>query len=75
MAISQILIFITGVPAIYLVSRKDKWQKYGYIFGLMGQPIWVYITLTQAQYGMFALTVVYTFSWINGVYNHWIKKN
>lgn len=72
--IAQIAIFIFGASAIYLVGRTDKWQRWGYIMGLLGQPFWVYVTITSEQWGILAMTTVYTVSWCIGIYNHWIKK-
>jgi hypothetical protein len=71
--IPQIAIFIFGASAIYLVSRDDKFQKWGYIMGLLGQPFWIYVTFTNDQWGILAMTIAYTLSWCNGIWNHWIK--
>jgi hypothetical protein len=74
MTISQVFIFILGASSIYLVGRNDKISKYGFIIGLMSQPFWLYSTSMDKNWGMFALCLVYTFSWINGIYNHFYKK-
>lgn len=72
--ISQILIGILGVTAILLVGRKDKWQRWGYIVGLIGQPFWFYSAYANEQWGIFVLSLFYTYSWGQGVYNYWIKN-
>jgi len=72
--ISQIAVMIFGAGAIWLVGRKEHWRRWGYIFGLIGQPFWVYSFVSNEQYGMLVMTAFYTYSWAMGIYNYWIKK-
>ena len=72
--ISQIAVMIFGAGAIWLVGRKEHWRRWGYIFGLIGQPFWIYSFISNHQYGMLAMTAFYTYSWAMGIYNYWIKK-
>ena len=72
--IVQLSIMIFGGIAIYLISLKRKCRRWGYIFGLISQPFWIYTTFKNNQYGMFILSLWYTYSWINGIYNFWINK-
>lgn len=72
--ICQAGMLIFGGLAVFFVSKKNKWMKWGFIFGLMGQPFWVYTSVHTEQWGMFALVVFYTFNWMKGIYNYWIKK-
>lgn len=74
MLFSQIMIFIFGASGIWFVSRKEEWKKWGYIFGLCGQPFWFYSAWTNEQWGIILLTLFYTYSWTQGIYNYWIKK-
>jgi hypothetical protein len=71
---ANIMIFILGASSIWFVSRKEKWKRWGYIIGLCGQPFWIYMSITTHQWGLLALTFVYIFSWLQGIYNYWIKK-
>jgi hypothetical protein len=71
---SQFFIFIFGCSAIWLVSRREKWKRWGYIVGLCSQPFWLYTSFINKQYGIFALSLFYTYSWMQGIYNYWIKK-
>lgn len=73
--INQIFIFVFGALAIWLVSRTEKWRRWGYIFGLCGQPFWFWTTVTTEQWGMVALCAFYTYSWGQGVWNYWIKPS
>lgn len=74
MKIEQIFIFLFGVSAILLVGRNDKWRKYGFICGLIGQPFWFYMAINSQQWGVVAMCCFYTYSWAQGFYNNWIKK-
>lgn len=73
--VSQIVIACTGMVAIYLTQQsRPEWKKYAPILGLVGQPCWYYTTLVNEQYGIFALTLGYTYLWGLGFYNSWIKE-
>ena len=74
--ISQVIIACTGMVAIYLTQQSnDNLKKYAPILGLVGQPFWYYTTLTNVQYGIFLLTLGYTYLWGMGLYNSWFKEN
>lgn len=69
-AISQIGIAIFGVTAIVLVAKKNKW---GFVFGLLSQPFWFITSLTNKQWGIFFVSIIYSFSWIFGIYQWFFK--
>ena len=71
---TQIWIILFGCSAIWFVSRLEKWKRWGYIFGLISQPAWLYTTYIHEQWGILLLSFFYTYSWGQGVYNYWIKK-
>lgn len=72
--LSQVLILCTGAVAVYLSQQdNEKLKKFACLFGTVGQPFWWYSTLQAEQYGMFLLTLLYTYSWCLGIYNNWIK--
>ncbi len=73
MLIIQIIIFVTSASAIWLVSSKKHWRRWGYIIGLVGQPFWLYSTFVEKQWGIFLLALFYMYSWGQGVWNYWIK--
>lgn len=75
MDIPQICIIIFGASAIWLVSRRERWSRWGYIAGLLSQPFWFWTTIKHEQWGVLALAVWYTYSWMQGVYNYWIRKD
>lgn len=69
MLVQTVLAALSGL-AIYLVGRKDSWQRWGYVAGLASQPFWLYSTFNGELWGMFALSCFYTFAWGQGVYNY-----
>ena len=73
--ILQVIIFITGASSIWLLAKDNGISKWGFVIGLVGQPCWVYITISNQQWGLFFLTFIYTYSYILGTYNYFIKKD
>ena len=72
--LSQIAIALTGVTAIWLTQQhREDWKRYAALFGIAGQPFWLYVTFTSEQWGMFALSCCYTYAWCVGIYNHWFR--
>lgn len=69
--ISQGAVFIFGTTAIILVAKKNKW---GFVAGLLSQPFWFITAYINGQWGVFFVSIIYTVSWIYGVYN-WFFKN
>jgi hypothetical protein len=75
MTFDQIIIFLTGMIAIWLVNdKREHYRKYSSIFGLIGQPFWFYTTYIAEQWGIFFLTIFYTIAWGRWFYYSWIFK-
>lgn len=72
--IDQIGIALTGVTAIALSQSAPKLQRYACLFGLIGQPFWIYSALHAGQWGILCLTALYTAAWAKGLWQHWIRK-
>ena len=72
--ICQIMIFTLGAITIFLLAQKNKWQRWGYIIGLTQEVFWYTTTFRAKQWGIFALCFIYTFCFLLGIWNHWIKK-
>jgi hypothetical protein len=71
---SQLGIALFGVTAVYLSQDKRQSRaRFACLFGLAGQPFWIVETYTHQQWGILALTVLYTWSWARGVRTHWLK--
>ncbi len=70
----QIAIALTGAVAIWLSQQgNESLKKYACILGLIGQPFWFYATYKAEQWGIFGLTFFYTYSWLVGFKNNWLK--
>lgn len=75
MIASQIGIAICGVTAVFLSQDKhESRRRWSSIFGLCGQPFWIVETYTHQQWGILALTLLYTFSWARGFRAHWMRR-
>jgi hypothetical protein len=68
----QILIIISSCGAIWLLSHTEHWSRWGFIVGLAGQPLWFYDTFRKKQWGIFMVTLWFTFSYGQGIWNFWI---
>lgn len=72
--ISQYAILLFGPVAVWVVGWDNKYRRWGYVIGLACQPFW-FITLWQnEQWPVFVVAFLYTASWGQGFWNHWIKK-
>lgn len=70
--IAQAGVFVSGVTAILLVARKNKW---GFVVGLISQPFWFYTTYYHKQWGIFALNFAYLGTWLYGYYEWFYGKD
>lgn len=71
----QIAIALFGVTAVFLSqSRHDDRRRFACIFGLIGQPFWFYAAWSAQQWGILALSFLYTWAWARGVWVHWVKR-
>jgi hypothetical protein len=74
--IDQIGIALTGVTAIFLTQSKHEWlRRYACLFGIAGQPFWIWSALKAGQWGVLALTALYTVAWAKGVWTHWLRQH
>lgn len=70
--VAQVGLAIFGLTAIILVSFKNKW---GFVFGLISQPFWLYSSYVNMQWGIFFLSIIYLFSWAWGIYVWFYRDN
>lgn len=68
-------IFLFGWAAIWFVARPESWRRWGYIFGLCAQPFWFLLTYRAEKYLVLAVSVLYAYSWAQGVWFYWIKPD
>ena len=71
--LAQWALFILGGAAIWLVSEggSARRQRWGWLMGLLGQPLWLWLTWQSGQWGMFALSLWYALAWGKGVRRWW----
>lgn len=71
--LAQVGIAIFGVTAVALSQSKHfTTRRWASVFGLVGQPFWIYAAWHAQQWGILALCALYTASWAQGLYTHWI---
>lgn len=71
----QLAIAFTGAVAIYLTQQsRQEWKRCACLFGMAGQPFWIYSAVSNHQWGIAVLCVFYAYSWGLGTYNNWIKR-
>jgi hypothetical protein len=71
---AQVAIAVTGLVAVFLTQQNNpEWKRYACLFGVAGQPFWFWVTIEAQQWGILLMSVAYTYFWLLGVYNHWIR--
>ena len=71
--VEQFGIALFGVTAIFLSQdSRPAYSRWACVFGLCGQPFWVYATVSAGQWGMVALCGLYTWAWYRGFKRHWL---
>ncbi len=72
--ITQVGIVGFGATAIYLTnSREFSVRRWACVFGLLAQPFWFWSTYAAAQWGIFAVSFWYAYSWARGFYFNWVS--
>lgn len=70
---TQAVIGLCGVSAVFLSQDpRESLRRWASVLGLLAQPAWFYTTATNEQWGIFALSFLYTFSWARGFYHAWV---
>lgn len=70
--IAQVVIFVCGCLSLFLIARNDRYSKYGFLVGITAQPFWLYTTYVNGQWGIFAVSFIYTANYCLGIW-HWFK--
>ncbi len=65
------LLFIFTILGLLLVSLRNKW---GFVFGLIGQLLFLSAAYLDKMRGLVFLSIILIFIWIFGIYN-WFHKN
>lgn len=70
--ILQTVLFVQGLLAIFLVGvKRQKLRRWGFVFGLANEPLWMYSSWTHGLYGVLGLSVVSAVVWIIGLKRNW----
>lgn len=68
----QVLVFATGAPAVAMTQIPGPWQAYACFLGLAGQVGWFRAAWVARQWGIFAVNLLYTASWLAGLWRYWV---
>lgn len=73
--IDQIVIGVFGTGAAYLSQDEHaNRRRFACLCGLAAQPFWFYASWNAGQWGVFALSIIYTLAWARGIKTHWLGK-
>ena len=73
MVVDQLGILLTGVIAVWLTQQKrESWRRWACIFGLLGQPFWFFAAWKAEQWGILAISTLYTYAWTRGIWTYWL---
>lgn len=64
--ISNIAVFL-GALAMLLITGNPKYKTAGLWIGLLAQPAWFYLTITNGDWGMLGGTILYTLAFLRGL--------
>jgi hypothetical protein len=73
-AVMQAAIAFTGCLALWLVTRRARWARWGHVVGLAGQPFWLVAAASHEQWGIFAVALVYTAVFAEGVWHEFFRR-
>ena len=66
--VCQMSIILTGALQIWLFTRADiNLNSLACIAGLVGAPFWFYTAYKNKQYGIFIVSIWYTYCFIDGL--------
>jgi hypothetical protein len=75
MVLDQLGILVTGVIAVWLTQhRRESWRRWACIFGLLAQPFWFYAAWKAEQWGILAISTLYSYAWARGIWTHWLAS-
>lgn len=71
----QTWVLLCSGTAVWLVARTDKWQRWGYILGLLSEPAWLYGAWKAQQWGVILLVAWYCYSWSCGAWRRFAIRD
>ncbi len=74
--IEQIGISLFGVIAVWLTQdKRPSWRRWACIFGLAGQPFWIYYAWNTKAWGILIICGLYLYAWAKGVWVNWLSED
>jgi hypothetical protein len=70
-AIQMAIGFSGAIAIVFALSADRSRQRLAPIIGLLGQPFWLIATFQAMQWGMFSVSVAYTFVWAWALWREW----
>ncbi len=68
----QIGVALLGSCAVFLVyAPNHAARRWAPIAGLLGQPFWILAALRAEQWGILAVSLLYTYAWLRGAREQW----
>lgn len=72
----QLILLVFGLLCVFFLSCKDiKYMKYGFICGIVAQPLWIYSTYLTGQWGMMILSFFHAALYSRGLVNYYRRIN
>lgn len=68
--LDQVAIAILSAAAILLLTEAGPIARWGFVVGLVSQPLWIRATYQARQSGMFIISLLYVPIWIRGIVIH-----
>ena len=70
----QIIIAVCGIASVWLSqSPAASSRRWAPVIGIAAQPAWLWASYQAAQWGIFALSIVYAIGWARGINTYWLK--
>lgn len=64
----QAWVLMFSCLAIWCVARTDRWHRWGYVFGAVSEPAWLWAAWESQQWGVLLLCGWWGYYWIVGAY-------
>jgi hypothetical protein len=70
---NQLWLLVTSMAAVWCVARADRWHRWGFVAGLASEPSYLYTSWVSGQWGIFLLTLWWTWYWGVGAWRRFGK--
>lgn len=70
--IQTAILILSGLA--FWLSTSPTPNRWGFLVGVLAQPLWIYETWQASQWGMFALSLCFLIGYARGAWHHWTKS-